>query len=60
MLGLFTDFVPKHAKQYATLGETIKQAFIDYAGEVRSGDFPTSEHSFTMNEDVLEELTVLQ
>ena len=37
MLGLFTDFVPKHAKQYANLGETIKQAFADYAREVRSG-----------------------
>ncbi len=60
MLGLFTDFVPKHAKQYAKLGETIKQAFVDYAREVRSGEFPTGKHSFTMDEEILNELAVLQ
>ena len=60
MLGLFTDFVPKHAKQYATLGEAMKQAFIDYAREVRDGDFPTEQQSFTMSEEVLAELTVPQ
>ena len=60
MLGLFTDFVPKHAKQYATLGDAMKQAFIDYAREVRDGDFPTEQQSFTMSEEVLAELTVPQ
>ncbi len=60
MLGLFTDFFPKHAKQYATLGEAMKQAFIDYAREVRDGDFPTEQQSFTMSEEVLAELTVPQ
>jgi len=60
MLGLFTDFVPKHAKRYANLGEDIKGAFVRYAEEVRAGEFPTERESFTMDEDILNELAVLQ
>ena len=59
MLGLFTDFVPKHAKRYANLGEATKEAFTQYAAEVRQGTFPTGQQSFTMDEEVLNELTVL-
>ena len=60
MLGLFTDFVPRHAKRYANLGETIKEAFIQYAQEVRDGEFPTDQESFGMDEELLNELAVLQ
>ena len=60
MLGLFTDFVPKHAKQYANLGQIIQEAFCQYAEEVRQGIFPTSKESFTMDPETLRELTVLQ
>lgn len=56
MLGLFTDFVPRHAKQYAQLGQTIKDAFVEYAAEVRDGSFPTEKQSFPMDETVLTEL----
>ena len=60
MLGLFTDFVPRHAKRYANLGETIKEAFVRYAQEVRDGEFPTERESFGMDEELLNELAVLQ
>ncbi len=60
MLGLFTDFVPKHAKQYAKLGQIIQEAFCQYAEEVRQGVFPTSKESFTMDPETLRELAVLQ
>ena len=53
MLGLFTDFVPRHAKQYANLGPIIKQAFEQYAQEVREGTFPTEKESFAMDESLL-------
>lgn len=53
MLGLFTDFVPRHAKQYANLGQTIKAAFEQYAQEVREGTFPTEKESFAMDESLL-------
>lgn len=53
LLGLFTDFVPKHAKQYARLFDTIKGAVADYIGEVKSGTFPTEKESSTMDESIL-------
>ena len=60
MLGLFTDFVPKHTKQFAHLGDTIREAVTQYVQEVKDGTFPAEEHSFTMDEAVLDELTVVQ
>ena len=53
LLGLFTDFVPKHAKQYARLSDTIKQAVGDYINEVQAGTFPTDKQSYTMDESLL-------
>lgn len=53
LLGLFTDFVPKHAKQYARLFETIKGAVVDYVAEVQAGTFPTKKESYTMDESLL-------
>jgi 3-methyl-2-oxobutanoate hydroxymethyltransferase len=56
LLGLFSDFVPKHAKQYAKLAGSIKTALADYIGEVKAGKFPTAANSSTMDESLLEEL----
>ena len=57
MLGLFTDFLPKHAKRYALLAEATREALVRYAQEVREGVFPTEKESFSMDESVLGELT---
>jgi 3-methyl-2-oxobutanoate hydroxymethyltransferase len=56
MLGLYDDFVPKHAKQYATLGLSIRAAVAQYAEEVQKGEFPAAEQSFNMDETVLHTL----
>jgi len=56
MLGLFTDFVPKHARQYAHLADVISDALSRYADEVRNGSFPSAKESFKMDEAVLEGL----
>jgi 3-methyl-2-oxobutanoate hydroxymethyltransferase len=56
LLGLFPDFVPKHAKQYAKLAGAIKTALADYVNEVKTGKFPTTEHSSTIDESLLKEL----
>jgi len=56
LLGLFSDFVPKHAKQYAKLAGSIKTALADYIAEVKAGKFPSAEHSSTIDESLLEEL----
>ena len=56
ILGLFTDFVPKHAKQYANLASTIRAAITEYDREVKAGSFPTEEQSFSMDESILDRL----
>lgn len=56
LLGLYTEFVPKHAKQYARLAGEIKAAVSNYIAEVRSRSFPTMEQSYTMDERLLQQL----
>ncbi|RLC55552.1 MAG: 3-methyl-2-oxobutanoate hydroxymethyltransferase [Chloroflexi bacterium] len=46
LLGLFSDFVPRHAGRYANLGPTIVEALKAYAADVRNGAFPTEKESF--------------
>lgn len=57
ILGSFTDFVPKHAKQYAKLTDIIRAAITEYDREVKAGSFPTEEQSFSMDESILAKLT---
>jgi len=56
MLGLYTDFVPRHAKQYARLAGEIKAAVEDYISEVKSVSFPTIENSYIMDEGLIKQL----
>ena len=56
ILGLFTDFVPKHAKQYARLNQTVTTAVTDYIAEVQAGDFPTPKQSYEMDKDILDQI----
>jgi len=56
LLGLFTDFVPRHAKQYAKLADAMRTGIADYLSEVKSGSFPTAEHGSTMDESLLKDL----
>jgi 3-methyl-2-oxobutanoate hydroxymethyltransferase len=58
MLGLFTDFVPKHTKQYARLADSIQDAIARYIQEVKEGSFPTEKESFSMDETILENLSL--
>jgi 3-methyl-2-oxobutanoate hydroxymethyltransferase len=55
LLGLFQDFVPKHAKRYADLGAQIAEAVRAYASDVRGGTFPTEKESFLLDKAVFSE-----
>jgi len=57
ILGSFTDFVPKHAKQYAKLADIIQKAVTEYDNEVKTGSFPTDKQSFSMDEGILAQIT---
>ena len=47
MLGLF-DWTPKFVRRYGNLRETISQAALSYARDVRSGDFPGKAELYTL------------
>ncbi len=56
MLGLFTDFAPKHARQYAKLAATISDALRRYVSDVQEGTFPGEKESFGMDDGVMKEV----
>lgn len=60
LLGLYTDFVPKHAKQYAKLHESISSSVSDYISEVKTGKFPTTKQSYEMDAAVLAQIEAQQ
>jgi 3-methyl-2-oxobutanoate hydroxymethyltransferase len=56
LLGLFSDFSPKHARRYADVAGVIKGAVSNYVSDVQVQAFPTDKESFTMKPEVLQEL----
>lgn len=56
MLAMFGDFKPKFVKQFAEIGTMMKEAFGKYIEEVKSGTFPAPEHTFKIDDDVIEKL----
>jgi len=42
IIGSFSDFVPKHAKQYVKLTDIISKAVTQYRDEVKAGSFPST------------------
>ena len=57
LLGLFSDFTPKHARKYANLADTIRSAVSEYVSDVGEENFPTDEQSFFMKPEAIDELT---
>ena len=53
ILGLYSDFVPKHTKQYLQLGKLISDALGRYAQEIREGVFPSRKESFIQMDEAL-------
>ncbi|AQR95704.1 MULTISPECIES: 3-methyl-2-oxobutanoate hydroxymethyltransferase [Clostridium] len=56
MLGMFNDFVPKFVKQYANIGEIMRNAINSYVNEVQEGLFPEIKHTFKIDENELSKL----
>ncbi|MFO0876204.1 MAG: 3-methyl-2-oxobutanoate hydroxymethyltransferase [Gemmataceae bacterium] len=46
LLGMFDELRPRFVKQYADLGQAIREAASNYCHEVREGAFPGPEHGF--------------
>jgi 3-methyl-2-oxobutanoate hydroxymethyltransferase len=56
MLGYNDGFTPKFVKKYADLHSTMLQAFKEYKQECELRTFPESNRTYTIKEEVLEEL----
>lgn len=56
MLGMFSDFTPKFFKRYANIGEMMTEAFKKYDEEVKSTAFPSAEHTYKIDDEVIEKL----
>ena len=50
LLGMFSQFHPKFAKQYVDVNAVIKKGVAAFKREVDSGKFPNKDYSFTMSQ----------
>ena len=53
ILGLYDEFKPRHAREFADLGSTIREAVSSYREQVEAGAFPTADESFYMDDRAL-------
>lgn len=56
MLGMFNDFVPKFVKQYANIGQIMREAIGSYVKDVQDGTFPEEKYTFKIDETELKKL----
>ncbi len=56
ILGLFDRFTPKFSKRYVNLSEHMMKAFGSYIEEVKTGKFPTDQHSFHIDASELRKM----
>lgn len=56
LIGLFDRFTPKFVKKYTNINARILKALQEFREEVKSGAFPTAEHSYSISDEVFEAL----
>lgn len=56
MLGMYGNLQAKFVKQFSDCGSMMLKGFDEYIKEVKAGAFPAKEHTFTIDEEILEKL----
>ncbi len=56
MLGMYDNFTPKFVRKFAEVGAMMKQGVQEYCAAVQNSSFPAAEHTFKIDEEVLEKL----
>jgi len=56
MLKMFSDFKPKFVKNFADIGQNMRDAFGSYIDEVKAITFPAQEHCFTISDEIISKL----
>lgn len=59
LLGVFTDFKPKFTKRYAKLTQVAVSGIEQYVKEVKEGNFPDDNHTYSIDDDVYDEFATL-
>lgn len=53
---MFSDLKPKFVKNFANVGDLMRDGFKSYIKEVNEGTFPGSEHCFKIDDEILNKL----
>lgn len=56
MLGMFADVHPRFVRQFAPVGKQIAEAVRQYCEAVKAGNFPSQEHGWDMDADIVQQL----
>ncbi|MBR1737789.1 MAG: 3-methyl-2-oxobutanoate hydroxymethyltransferase [Firmicutes bacterium] len=56
LLGIYEDMRPKFVKRFAEIGKTAVSALRDYDKELKDGSFPTEEHIYSIDDEVINAL----
>ena len=56
MLGMYDNFTPKFVRKFAEVGAMMKQGVQEYCAAVQDSSFPAAEHTFKIDDEVLEKL----
>ena len=56
ILGLYTDFVPKHTRRYSEGFKVFKSALETFTEDINSNSFPSEDEGFSMDESVIQEI----
>ena len=56
MLGLNTGHTAKFVKIFAEAGALMREGFKAYIEETQAGTFPAAEHTYKIDDDVIEKL----
>ena len=54
VLGIYDEFTPSFAKQYANVKQIMADSFAQYREEVLTGVFPDEAHSYKMSDEIME------
>ena len=56
MLGLTSGHIAKFVKQFANAGDVMRQGINDYISETKAGTFPAQEHTYAIDDEVIDQL----
>ena len=57
VVGLYSNFIPRHAKQYLNGYSKLLGGLKQYQSEVKTMDFPSSDHSTNLDKNILEKVS---